>query len=278
MIAHLAGLTLFGLVVGSSAHTLADRLPPGRPLAWARSRCDSCARRLRFWEMIPVVSWLALRGRCATCRAALPRSLLAAEVLGGLLGAGIAGAVSDPLLAGFGVLLALPMGAIALIDARLGVVPDRLTLALAVLALAWRARATFPSFPAFPLAAPEGAWLAGEGLAMAEQVLLPALGLGALLGLGAWTLRAVHARLRGREGLGSGDVGLFAAAGVALPVETLPVFLIAAGLGGLLTALVLPGRDNGVPFAPALMAALALGMGHATLTGGYEPSFSVLSP
>lgn len=52
-----------------------------------RSLCDSCARVLRAWELVPVVSWVVLRGRCARCGARIHVSLLLREVVGALAGA-----------------------------------------------------------------------------------------------------------------------------------------------------------------------------------------------
>jgi leader peptidase (prepilin peptidase)/N-methyltransferase len=54
--------------VGSFIATLVIRLPQGAPVLWARSACDHCGTVLRPLELIPVVSWAALGGRCRQCR------------------------------------------------------------------------------------------------------------------------------------------------------------------------------------------------------------------
>ncbi len=58
----------FGLAFGSFANAVIDRLPRGRSLH-GRSGCDACGRELRPTELVPVVSYVVLRGRCATCGA-----------------------------------------------------------------------------------------------------------------------------------------------------------------------------------------------------------------
>ena len=54
---------------GSVLGVLVRRLPAGRPVGLARSACEACGRRLPAWELVPLVSFVALRGRCAGCRA-----------------------------------------------------------------------------------------------------------------------------------------------------------------------------------------------------------------
>lgn len=58
---------LIGLCVGSFLNVLADRLPTGESVLWGRSHCDYCKKTLRWHELIPVISYIALRGRCQRC-------------------------------------------------------------------------------------------------------------------------------------------------------------------------------------------------------------------
>jgi leader peptidase (prepilin peptidase)/N-methyltransferase len=80
-----------GAAVGSYWGVVADR-------GWAgsisgRSRCDGCGRQLTWVDLVPVVSYLALRGRCRTCGARIPARLLLREVAAALVGAGVAVAI-----------------------------------------------------------------------------------------------------------------------------------------------------------------------------------------
>jgi leader peptidase (prepilin peptidase)/N-methyltransferase len=78
-------LTLLGMAIGSFLNIVIDRLPVGGSLVSPPSRCDACGKRLSPWDMVPVFSYLALRGRCRYCRARIPRRVLLVEVLSGLL-------------------------------------------------------------------------------------------------------------------------------------------------------------------------------------------------
>lgn len=75
--------TLLGIAIGSFLNVCIDRLPAHQSLVSPPSRCDGCGRRLRLLDLIPIVSYLWLRGRCRYCRAPIPRRVLLVEVLGG---------------------------------------------------------------------------------------------------------------------------------------------------------------------------------------------------
>jgi leader peptidase (prepilin peptidase)/N-methyltransferase len=80
-----ATIVLLGGALGASlasfGNVVADRVPGGRSLL-GRSRCAGCARELRAFENVPVVAWLALRGRCRSCRARIPVRVFVVELLG----------------------------------------------------------------------------------------------------------------------------------------------------------------------------------------------------
>ncbi len=79
------GWTLLGAVVGSFLNVVADRLPAGGSLLSPPSHCETCGRRLRALELVPVLSYLALRGHCSTCGATVSVRLLAVELGSSLL-------------------------------------------------------------------------------------------------------------------------------------------------------------------------------------------------
>jgi leader peptidase (prepilin peptidase)/N-methyltransferase len=60
-------LFVLGLAVGSFANVLIDRLPKGESIVWGRSHCDYCKKTLRWYELIPVVSYIVQSGRCRRC-------------------------------------------------------------------------------------------------------------------------------------------------------------------------------------------------------------------
>jgi len=247
MAAILAGVLLFmaGAAVASCLALVAERWPRGRPVVGGRSRCDGCGAVLRAWEMVPVLGWLGLRGRCARCGARIPLRLWLAEVAGGCAALGavaVGGSWGGALaLAGFaGALIFL-----ALVDAGHLWLPDRVTLPLILAGLAAAAVLPVPD--------------------------LSARGWGAAVGWAALAgIDAVYRRVRGRSGLGGGDAKLLAAIGAWLGAAALPGVVLVAALVGLGWALGMrvAGRrvaaDTPLPFGTMLaFAALVLTFGPA---------------
>ncbi len=79
---------LFGLAVGSFLNVCIDRLPRGRSLLSPRSHCDACGMRLTAHDLVPVLSYLLLRGKCRRCGASIPVRVPLVEAASGLLFAG----------------------------------------------------------------------------------------------------------------------------------------------------------------------------------------------
>jgi leader peptidase (prepilin peptidase)/N-methyltransferase len=202
-----AGLALLGLVLGSFIGALVLRSSQGRSVMHGRSACDACGRVLRARDLVPVLSFVALRGRCRDCGAAIDPLQLMCELTAAAIGlaagivapgpAGLAGAV-------FGWLL-LALGGLDLLALWL---PDRLVALLAVAGLVAMASGTAPP--------------------LADRLIGGAAGFASLWLVG-WTYR----RLRGREGLGGGDPKLFGAIGLWLGWRLLPAVLLIACLVGL---------------------------------------------
>jgi leader peptidase (prepilin peptidase)/N-methyltransferase len=78
-------LFIFGAVVGSFLNVVIDRLPQKRSIWKGRSVCDSCHKKLGPFELIPVISYIALSGKCSSCHARIPVRLTLVEILTGLL-------------------------------------------------------------------------------------------------------------------------------------------------------------------------------------------------
>jgi len=77
--------TLAGIAIGSFLNVCIDRLPLRKSLAYPPSHCDTCQRRLGLMDLIPIFSYLWLRGRCRYCKAGIPIRVLLVEVISGLL-------------------------------------------------------------------------------------------------------------------------------------------------------------------------------------------------
>lgn len=203
-------LALAGAAWGSFAATAAQRAAAGGSILHpSRSSCASCGRLLGWVELLPVAGYLLCRGRCQSCGATIPALYPLAELAGLLMALSAVLAFGDAVwrLAA-ALLFGAVLLAIALRDAADFIIPDLLSLPLLLLGLG----AT--------------AWL--EPAALPDHA-LAALSGGALLWLVAWLYR----RRRGRDGLGLGDVKLFAALGAWLGLEGLAPCLLLAALGAL---------------------------------------------
>ncbi len=253
-----------GLLLGSFANVLIHRLPLERSILWPGSRCPGCETPIRWYDNIPVVSWLVLGGRCRRCRAAIPWSYPAVEAAGGALVGTLAALHGVSLRWAALSWLAISILALVPIDQRHGILPDRITLPGIIAGLA------------FAFVTPIGPLRAALGAAC-----------GAAVPIGIRVLYGAWSRLRHgpatpeeredpdalREGMGLGDVKMLAMVGAFLgPAAVLLTIVLGSMIGTLVVAprLVLGriGLKNPVPFGPFLgMAAIvALFWGDRILT------------
>lgn len=240
-------LGVLGLVFGSFIATIAVRWPVQRSIADGRSACDACGDTLSAYELVPVLSYAVLLGRCASCRAPIRPVHVTVELLALAIGVaagwvapggeGVAGAV-------FGWLLL----ALAVLDLKTFWLPNELTGALAGTGIV------------------SGFWL--------EPDMLSRL----IGGAGGWFVlmfaASAYRVLRGKDGLGGGDPKLFGAIGLWLGWRALPVVLLAACATGLVLVLLLRlggrrmGMHDRVPLG-VLLAAAAFGVWIAGRLGYY---------
>lgn len=233
--------------MGSFAALVAERLLRGETFVLSRSRCLSCGTALRWYQLIPLVSWPLLRGRCAACERRIPALLLQAETAGALMGLAAALAAPDP---GRALLLAGWMWsllALALADLRRFRLPDPLVALTAILGL--------------------GLVIAGDGNDWPPLIgRLTWAAWGALAGGGSfWAIRAGYRLATGRDGMGLGDVKLMAALGLATGPERLPLLVLTAAIAAMALALLRALRKGRsvhrlgrVPFGAALAIAAAV--------------------
>jgi leader peptidase (prepilin peptidase)/N-methyltransferase len=226
-------------IAGSFVGVLIRRLPNGRAVAWARSECESCQRPLGLTDLVPIASYLALRGRCATCRAPIAPFHLAIELAAVAVAVWAATVNRDPAWLWTACLLGWGLLALGWIDAEHMRLPDALTLPLLAAGIAIQT-----------MLSPER---------LADSVL------GAVVGyLGFRAAAIIYRLVRGREGLGGGDAKLLSVAGAWLGWAALPdVVLLAAVLGlGLVATMHFRGRTMDrlaiIPFGPCLALALWL--------------------
>src|SRR4051812_49992976 len=105
-----------GLIVGSFLNVVIHRLPRGESLTHPRSRCPSCGTQLRAIDNVPVVSWLALRGKCHHCGAPGSARYPLVELTTGALYAAVVASPDDPLRIVLRLLLVTALLPLPLID------------------------------------------------------------------------------------------------------------------------------------------------------------------
>lgn len=223
---------LLGAVVGSFLNVVAYRLPLDRSVVHPGSACPGCDTRLGALELVPVLSYCALLGRCQHCRMRISPRYALVELATALLAAALAWVYGPQLTTVALLVLLFGLIALTLIDLDHFWLPDRIVLPGLALGLAVNSFALVTS----PLNAL----------------------LGAALGYGLfWGIATGYSKLRGRDGLGQGDWKLFAALGAWLGASALPGILLTAAVGGSLVGILLlltrRGQANtAVPFGPFL--------------------------
>lgn len=206
------GMPILGAIAGSFSGALQTRWARGATIWRGRSSCDGCGRQLAARDLVPLCSWLLLRGRCRTCGARIDPVQPLAELGCALLGLASAVALDGATMwwsAIFGWLLLT----LAMLDARHFWLPDRLTAPLAFGGLALS--------------------LVGIGPPLLDAVTAAVTGFLALT-----VLAEIYRRWRGWVGLGGGDAKLVGALGLWLGPSGLPEVLLTAALAGLVVALV----------------------------------------
>ncbi len=227
---------VFGAVIGSFLNVVIHRLPDSsRSIAFPPSHCPRCSTPIRWYDNIPVLSYLALRGRCRACRQTIsPRYPLVELCMAFLslalysrFGAGIAFVYYFPFLAA--------LLAIIFIDIDHQIIPDAISLPGIVIGFA--------------------------GSFVNPLVSWQQSGLGILVGGGLlYAVAATYMLLTRREGMGGGDIKLLAMIGAFLGWQSLLYVVFASSLIGSVVGLVAmriqgKGGRTRIPFGPFLAVA-----------------------
>jgi leader peptidase (prepilin peptidase)/N-methyltransferase len=271
----IVATALLGLVVGSFLNVVIHRLPlmmeqewraellasngepppaggePALGLVAPRSRCPHCGHGIRWYENIPVLSWLWLRGRCSACHAAIGLRYPLVELATAGLSAAIAWHFGFGWETATALLLTWALIALSMIDFDHQLLPDAITLPFLWLGLV---------ISLVPLFADSRSAIIG---AAAGYLVL-------------WGIYHLFRLLTGKEGMGYGDFKLLALLGAWMGWQALPVIVILSSLVGAVAGvamILLLGRDRQlpIPFGPYLAAA-----GWITLLWGSEISAAYL--
>jgi leader peptidase (prepilin peptidase) / N-methyltransferase len=249
---------VLGLLVGSFLNVVIYRLPKMMERRWAvecaelqgttppaaepfnlmrpASRCRQCGHAIRWYENIPIVSWLALRGKCSGCGTAIAWRYPVVELVTGLLFFFVVSNFGVTPAAGAWCGFSAAIVALAMIDWDTTLLPDDITLPLLWAGLI-------------------GAALGWTGVALPQALW------GAVAGyLSLWAIYQAFKLLTGKEGMGYGDFKLFAALGAWFGWQALvPIILMASVIGavvGIAMKIFSRLREGGyVPFGPFLAGA-----------------------
>jgi leader peptidase (prepilin peptidase)/N-methyltransferase len=262
--------TLLGLCVGSLLNVVIHRLPKMMEAQWReecaaldgrelppaeaynlftpRSACPQCKAPITALQNVPVVSWLALRGKCASCRTPISARYPMVEVLGGMLAILVTWRFGYSAALAFGLVYVWVMLALTFIDLDTQLLPDDLTLPLLWIGLIANAFGVFTDLRSAVLGAAGGYMI-------------------------LWSVYWAFRLIAKKEGMGFGDFKLLAAIGAWTGWQVLPVaIIVSAGLGAVIGSLVLwlakKGADTRIPFGPylALGGIVALLWGREAVT------------
>jgi leader peptidase (prepilin peptidase)/N-methyltransferase len=234
----VGAIFLFGLLFGSFANVIIYRMPLDQSVVRPRSRCPKCSNLIVWYDNIPVLSWLLLRGKCRSCKAPIPVRYPLVELIMGVLFAavfyrfGFSWTALELILFTFGLVTA------SFIDLDHMILPDEFTLSGIVIGLV-------------------GAWL------NPERDFMPAF-FGVLMGGGfLWAVAYVYFALRKQEGMGGGDIKLLAWIGAVLSWQSIPFVILASSLVGSVIGIIVTWRSEAglkasIPFGPYLAAAALL--------------------
>jgi len=233
---------LFGLLVGSFLNVCIFRLPRGTSIVWPASACGSCKRELRWFENIPIVSWVVLGAKCARCKSPISWQYPLVEAITAMLFVLVAATTPiGPLLAAR-LLFVCALVVLFGIDLEHQILPNSITLPGIVVGVA------------FSLLGPPG-WRASL--------------LGVLLGGGVlYAIAWGYFLVRKEEGLGMGDVKMLGMIGAFLGWQAVLLTLVLASLSGAVIGVAMVALQRGsMKYALPFGTFLAIGALVAMLAG-----------
>jgi leader peptidase (prepilin peptidase)/N-methyltransferase len=218
---------LFGLLIGSFLNVCIHRWPRGRSVVKPRSHCVRCRKPIAWYDNIPVVSYLLLRGRCRYCGRHISARYPAVELLTGALFFYFVRQLGLTPAAYKMCVLAAILAALIFSDLEKRILPDELTLGGALIGLGFSAFVPLRDESALGLF-----WLLGLDLSPRAQWIGTAL-VGALVpAIFLWGGGWIYLKVRHREGLGLGDVKLMVMVGAFLGLQGALTTLLAGSLAG----------------------------------------------
>jgi len=237
---------VFGLVAGSFLNVCIWRLPREKSIVWPGSGCPACGTPIKFYDNIPLLSFILLGGRCRKCRAPISRRYPLVEALTAALTTAFLLRPYPVVWLAAGLLAVYAIIVLSFIDMEFFIIPDELSLGLLGLGIA-----VFWANPNFT-----GSVLSKLGQALGGG----AAGFGLM-----WLLAVAGEKLFGKEAMGGGDLKLMAGVGSLVGWQgMLSTLLIGSFFGSVygLSLLLLKkaGRADPIPFGPFLGMAAAINL------------------
>ena len=225
-------VAVFGLIIGSFLNVCIVRIPREKSVVFPPSACPKCGNKLSWYHNIPVISYLALMGKCAFCRSRISPRYPLVELL--TMGAFLAVYFYQPHWQAWPFHFYLMAGLIVstFVDLEHWIIPDVVTL------------------PGIGIGLVGSLIIPGQGIV--EHILGMLVGGGALLMIGL-----VYAKWKNVEGIGGGDIKLLAMAGAFLGISgALTTLILSSVLGSVIGAIVMlktrQGSQTAIPFGPFL--------------------------
>ncbi len=250
---------ILGLVIGSFLNVVIIRLPAGKSIVLPASACTHCGAAIRPYDNIPVFSYLFLRGKCRKCRARISPMYPAVEFLTGLLFLFCYLAFGLSLATLKWIIFSAIIVVLIFTDLRERILPDKINfpgfiigLLLSLFVPVGDGTAAFLAHHLFAFPPPD--WV----LSLVDALI------GALVGSGIlWTISEGYFRLRGREGMGLGDVKMMLMAGAFLGLKRTVLTILAGSIlgsviGVAVIAIKRKSSDYELPFGTFLGAAALL--------------------
>jgi len=229
---------LFGLVIGSFLNVCIYRIPRDKSIAWPPSACPQCNTPIKWYDNIPVISYLVLLGRCRACKKPISCQYPVVELVTGLLTVLFVWRYGISVWSAVVLVAVYALVCLSVIDLELMIIPDRFSLGLIVwgLLFAW----ANPNFG--------GVWWQKELYALAGAA-VGLFGVLAIALIGTWIFK--------KDAMGGGDVKLMGGVGALIGWKGVVTTIVLGSFFGLIYAvflMIFKGKKGGdaIPFGPFL--------------------------